>query len=351
MMRDRRVAAALALFFALFFVAAFASAQDRGGRVGALPSDPRADSIGSGRIIGTVRTADGHSIEDATIEARDVEQGTRHVSGHTDSRGSFALYNISPGTYEVTVIAGAREARERVRVASTAGEATVNFRLADPSHGEPKSGTGSTISFAQYQIPAKARSLKEKASQLMKQGKLDEARKKVNAALAVYPKFPEALTLRAMLQFVEGKQTEAIADFQQAIQYDASYALAYIGLGSALNSMERFNESFPILTQAERLAPDAWQAYFELARANLGREEFATALRNVNRASELQGGQQKESAELHLVRGYALLGLADNSQAAGQLEVFLAHKPNGPIADAARKALDQIHGSAVTASK
>ena len=39
----------------------------------------------------------------------------------------------------------------------------------------------------------------------MSHGKIDEARNKVNAALAICPKFPEALTLRGMLEEDAGK--------------------------------------------------------------------------------------------------------------------------------------------------
>ena len=84
--------------------------------------------------------------------------------------------------------------------------------------------------------------------------------------------------------------TEAIADFQQAIQYDANYAVAYLALASVFNSTGRFDEALPVLGQAERLAPNAWQIYFEFARANIGKGNFAEALHNIDRASELQGG-------------------------------------------------------------
>jgi tetratricopeptide (TPR) repeat protein len=351
-MSYRKVEALLALFLATFCVTALAPAQDRStpGH-GAAFGDPFGDSDGSGRITGTVRTADGHAVANANVEARDIDRGTQQASGRTDSRGSFALYNISPGTYDVTVTAGVNEAHERVQVASMSGDASVDFRLADRSLGAPKTTSGSTVSLAQYQVPAKARSLFEKANQCMMEGKLDESAKKVNAALAVFPKFPEALTLRGMLQFAADKQAEAIADFQQAIEYDASYAVAYIGLGSALNSTGRFNESLPILGQAERLAPNAWQTYFELARTHIGRQEFAIALRNTDRALELQGGQERESPELHLVRGYALLGLAQIPRAMSEIEAFLARRPNGRISDAARDVLKQLHETAATTSK
>jgi Flp pilus assembly protein TadD len=313
-------------------------------------SDPfGGSSPGFGQIIGTVRTLDGHGVSNAHIEARDIQQGTRSVYGQSDSGGSFALYNISPGTYEVMVTSGLSEAHERVEVIGSSGEARVDIHL--PSPAESKGGSGSTISYSQYRVPQKARALFEKAVQYMKQNKLDESREKVNAALAICPKFSEALTLRGILLGRTGSVSDAIANFQQAIQYDPNYALAYIALGSVLNSKARFDESLPILGQAERIAPTSWQVYFESARANIGKGHFATALHDIDRAAELQGGEQKETPEVHLVRGYALIGMNEVTRAIHELEIFLAHESPGGIADNTRKVLDQLRALSATASR
>jgi tetratricopeptide (TPR) repeat protein len=354
----RLVVASLSLFLATSFLSNSVVAQNRGGRRLDAPSlssvphvDPLGDSGASARISGTVRSYDGHALENANIEARDVEGRNRFISARSDSDGSFALYNISPGNYDVTVTNGVDEANQRVRVSSS-GEVTVDFRLANGSSGDGhKAGNGSTVSLSRYNVPAKARSLYEKAVHLRTQGKLDQSRDKVNAALAICPKFSEALTLRGTLQVAAGRKDEAVADYQQAIQYDASYPLAYLALASLLNSTGRFNESLPLLGQAERLAPGAWQTYFELARANFGKGDFALALHNVARASELQGGPQKESPELHLIRGYTLVGLSQIPLAIQELEAFLVREPSGRSADNARKVLNQLREQSVTASR
>jgi tetratricopeptide (TPR) repeat protein len=233
---------------------------------------------------------------------------------------------------------------------------TVDLRLLNKPSTPPTTSTastasGSTVSLSQYTIPAKARSLFEKAVHLKDHDKPDEALKKVNAALDICPKFAEALTLRGILQQNAGNPTGAAADFQQAIQVDPNYPFAYIAMAALLNSSKRFDEALPVLAEAERLAPDAWQVYFELSRANVEKRDFTSALHNLNRASELQGGPNKEAPETHLVRGYALIGLGDVPTAVHELETFLALQPNGTPADHARHVLDVLRSSTVTADR
>jgi tetratricopeptide (TPR) repeat protein len=316
-------------------------------------ANPFGDSDGvRARISGTVRTFDGHDVANAKIEARDTQRKNNLFTAHSDSRGSFALYDILPGDYDVTVTNGGAQSTQRVHVDSRSGFVSVDFRVPNSlSADDQRAGNRSTVSVAQYSVPPKARSLFEKATQLKIQGKLDESREKVNAALAIYPKYSQALTLRGMLEENAGKKEEAKADYKQAIQFDAAYPVAYLALGSLLNSTGQFQESLPILAQAERLDPSAWQIQFELARANLVKGDFALALRQVDRAAELQGGPQKASPEIHLIRGYTFLGLKDIPQAVQEVNVYLAHKPSGPAADEARHVLAQLNDQSATASR
>lgn len=352
-MSYRLVVASLSLFLATSLLSDSVVAQNRGDRrqgATSMPSAPFGDphgSSGSACISGTVRTYDGHAVKNASIHALDVEGKSSSIDARSDSYGSFALYDMSPGNYEVTVASGGEQASQRVYVGYS-GDVIVDFRLANDADGH-KGGNGSPVSLSQYSVPAKARSLYEKAEDLMTKGKVDQSLDKVNAALAICPKFAEALTLRGRLRDGAGKKEEAIADYQQAIQYDANYPFAYLALASLLNSAGRFNESLPLLGHAERLAPSAWQTYFELARANIGKGDFTVALRNVERASALQGGPQKESPELHLLRGYTLIELSQIPLAVKEFEAFLARKPSGRNADNARKVLDELKEKNLTA--
>ncbi|HVJ06130.1 MAG TPA: carboxypeptidase regulatory-like domain-containing protein [Candidatus Saccharimonadales bacterium] len=316
------------------------------------PGDPSlAEGASLANISGTVRTMDGRVVQDARIELRDTARGNQTVTAHSDAGGSFALYNILPGDYEITASSGISESRERVRIDSMAHASTVELRLPNKSPAEVRVNGGSTVSVSQYKIPGKARSLYVKAAQALAHGKLDQATEKVNEALAVCPKFAEALTLKGVLESDNGKHVEAIANFQQAIQYDSNYPLSYIALASEFNSAGRFDESLIILGQVERLTTAVWQTYFELARANIGKRQYATALQDTERASKLQGGAKKETPELHLIRGYALVGLTDVRRATQEIEMYLARQPTGQASDSARKMLDHLREETITASK
>ncbi len=327
----------------------------REGAPGFASSDPAADpsggDVGFGCITGSVHTFDGHSVSNANIQVRDIGAGNHFYIARSDSSGSFALYNIPPGNYEVTASTGVDEAHEQVQVGSLAGDTNVDLRIRNKSVGDPGAGSAPSVSISQYLVPAKARSQYEKAVRSMKRGKLDEAFKNVNAALTIFPQFAEALTLRAALQENAGKQAEAIADLDKATQYDPNYPLAYLTLASIYNSNTRFSDALLILGEAERLAPNAWQTYYELARADAGTAKFADALRNVDRASELQGGPEKELPELHLIRANALIGLNKISRARVELQAYLTREPNGSLADQARTVLNKLSTGSASASR
>jgi regulator of sirC expression with transglutaminase-like and TPR domain len=46
---------------------------------------------------------------------------------------------------------------------------------------------------------------------------------------------------------------------------------------------------------------------------------------------------------LHIVKGYAYLGLGNQVAASQELEVYLKQEPSGSVAPQARKTLDQLH--------
>lgn len=350
MMLNRRVAVSILVLHITLLPSSSALAQGRSNTQHGMPSemqpnssslapDPMNPGFGSGQIRGTVRTTDGRTLPDAMIEARDYERGTLQMSAHSDATGTFTLSNLPVGKYEITAHSGVDQASERVEVRNI-GDTTVELRLSGKASAA--GSNESSISFAQYKVPAKARSLYEKASQLMVRGKTDQALEKANAAIANFPKFSEALTLRGIIQERAGKTEAAISDYRTAIQSDPNYALAYITLASALNSTGHFAESVEYLDHADRIAPNKWQTSYEYARASLGKFDFKAALRSIDRASELRGGPEKESPEMHLVRGYALIGLSNLSKARDEIQAFLTREPNGRNADAAREVLSKI---------
>jgi len=315
-------------------------------------SDPFSEpgvGLGNGRISGMVRTVDGHAVPDADIVLHDITHSSTFTTTHADPNGSFVFSGLAPGNYDVTASAGVQQANQRVQVPQI-GEATVDFRLPNRESAGSGSASRATVSFAHYRVPAKA-SLYEKAAQLMARGKVDQAFEKANEALSVFPKFPEALTLRGIINEKANKAGEALQDYQLAVQCDAGFPLAYLAMASALNSLGRFSDAMLVLGQVDRIAPDRWEISYEFARASIGKYDFEGALRNIERASQLHGGPQNDSAAIHLVRGYALLGLSNLSKASNEIHAFLAKQPSGRASDAAREVLSRMQSTTTTASR
>jgi tetratricopeptide (TPR) repeat protein len=291
-------------------------------------------------ITGTVHTFSGGVVAGASVEARSIDHAGTMATVMADSRGNFAL-NLPPGRYDILVTDGTSQVSQQIEVGSFSGS-EFDVRLPNKTAKGSSDPNAASVSVSQMSIPAKARADYDKAEQLVAKDNPKEAMKKTNQALEIAPHFAEARTLRGILYERSGELSQAQADYQQAIKDDPNYASGYVALGSLLNSTGHFTESIPVLIEAERLAPNSWQPSFELARARLGQGDFPAALQNVDRATEQAGGPAKQPAPMHLLRGFALLGLHEQARAREEMQFFLAQQSTGRAADAARRVLQDM---------
>ena len=290
--------------------------------------------VSSANISGSLNTMDGRPLADARIELHDL---TGTILGHTYSHanGSFELYNIPKGNYEIVATKGVSETRERLDLAM--GDSQVSLKMSNPVN-DVGNGNGATVSVSQYKVPAKARNEFNKAEKAFNDGKYDEAQARVNKALGIYQQFAEALTLRGILQVNAKQVQQGQADLQQAIQYDPNYAIAYFAMGASLNQEGKYDEAFRALEHGIAVKPDGWQGYFEIAKASLAKGDYQAALKNVDKAAQLSNDVY---APLHVVRAHALMGLKQYQPAVAELELYLNREPQGAVAASARRTLDQ----------
>jgi len=325
----------LGLTFAIVASPAFAQVpSDSHSRFGASASPTHSSSPQlPGSIKGSIQTLDGRSIADARIELKELPTGTVLFTTFSQANGSFELYNIPLGTYEVTARSGLSEARERVDVLP--GIAFVSLQISGPV-SDPS--TGATVSVAAMKVPRKARKEFDKAEKAFNENKFDDAKERVNKALQLYPNFAQALTLRGILLLNDNQPDEGQADLQNALKFDPSYSLAYFAMGAALNHVGKYDDALRILDRGLAISPDTWQGHFESARASLGKEDFASALKSVTRAQQLV---KEDYPPVSLVKAHALLGLKQYKTAIAELEGYLFRQPNSPNSEGARKTLDR----------
>lgn len=270
-------------------------------------------------IKGTCYDVDGTPLGGVTVELRDSATNAVLTSTTTRSSGSFELYNIPAGSYEVVAQAPGSEARELIPASHMIARVELRMIRRTASYGG-----GSAISVVRLRVPDKARDRYNKAVQAFTRGKLDQAEKAVNQSVGIYPTNPEALTLRGMIGVRNGNTIAALEDFQRSIDVDPSYEPAYTAMSSVLNSQGRYDEAARTTERAVAVNPNAWQGYFELAKAMLGKGLYQKALEIATRAEALA---PTGVAGVHLLKAYALLPLKLYRDAGNELQAFLKHAP------------------------
>jgi len=293
-------------------------------------------------LTGTVRTSDNKPLKDVRVELRDAQSGSSAGSTYTTASGTFEFPRLNPGVYEVIATSGLEEARERVEIAGMAS--MVNLRM--PASSVATDGNGqNSISVAQYKVPDKARDEFKKAKEASSKQKLDEAQKHIAKALEIYPKYADALTLRGILKLDAKDQDGAVADLQQALEFDGNNAMAYLVLGAALNMQSKYDDAIRALERGEALSPNSWQAYFEMGKSLVGKAQYEPALRQLDRAQALAPA---EYPLIHLVKAHAMLALNNYSDAMTELQAYLDKEPRGPNSQQAQKMLAQARAFAAS---
>jgi len=99
-----------------------------------------------------------------------------------------------------------------------------------------------SVSAVRLGVPAKARSLYEKACDALKKKKLDEAEQHVRDAIQKYPKYPAAWVMLGQVLQDEQKMDEAHDACSQPITVDPTYLPPYLCLAGLLNLERKWDD-------------------------------------------------------------------------------------------------------------
>lgn len=302
---------------------------------------------GEGTIIGSVRTLDNKPVPNARVLVTSPVDRTPMMAEYTSNDGGFIVSGLRSGMYDVKAESGVLEAEQRVQVSG--GQSWVTVRMPNAKQGTQAGATGnnSMVSVQQLHVPEKAAFLLEKAQKALSGNKLEEAGKYVSKALEAYPEYSQALALRGVLEMHAQHMDQASADANHAIQADPNNGMGYLVMGAILNSQQKYKDALLPLQRAETLMPGAWQGYFESSKALLQLQKFQDALQQVNRAMALSDSMSHP--ELHLVKGYAYIGLQVYSSALGELEQYVTQVPADPSSASVRSTLEKIRPLAAAA--
>jgi tetratricopeptide (TPR) repeat protein len=293
----------------------------------------------SNNLTITVQDNKGQPVPDARVELRDmtgVGSGQVVASGYTNRNGMYEVSSLPDGQLDIVVQKNLSQANERVDLRMGSTMLTVHLEEV-VQNGDV--GNNASVSIAQFKVPKKARDEFKKAQSAVDDRKIEEAQKHLAKALEIYPDFAEALTMRAIMALEADNVAAAISDLDRAIKADPSYAFGYFAMGSAFNMARRFDDALKVLNRGVALSPQSWQAYFEMSKAQIGKAEYAAAVRSLDRSEQLANGQYPL---IHFLKAHALLGLKQYSDAMNELQAFIDQAPKDPKAQSARNTLEQV---------
>lgn len=149
---------------------------------------------------------------------------------------------------------------------------------------------------------------------LAQQGKLDAAVASLERAVQLQPDVPEVrgnlLKLRAARDVAagrplaqNGRYAEAAALYRRALEHDADFVGALMGLGFVLTRQVRLEEAEACYRRVVALIPDAAEAHFNLAIPLVKQNKLEDALAAYRRAIALQ----PDNAEFHMRYALTLL--------------------------------------------
>jgi tetratricopeptide (TPR) repeat protein len=293
-------------------------------------------------ITGTVQDATNRPIGGASVELIDPSTGRNLTGTSTLSNGTFQITNVPRGTYEVVARQGVAEERTRVEIEA---DRDLTFRL---PVNQPEATGQSSVSLTQLNVPGKARRLLEKAQEAFRRARLDDAFNFVQKALVCYPNYAKALVLRGVLNMQKGDNKDAQPDLEKAVQLDYGDDMGFVALASLYNNEGQFDRASQTLDHGMSLNPRSWQANLEMARAELGKNDYGGAVRSLDRAQMFAPPQV---TMVHLYRAQALIGLKDYPTAITELQSYLDKSPNDPNSEMARTTLTKLKEFTASAQK
>ena|SRR5271165_3105517 len=315
------------LFVTLLLLNSFARPQ-------ALPQNQQAVAITG--LAGKVLGADGRPVPGIHVELDDPSTAMPVTSTFTQADGTFELYNIPKGNYEVIAESLNSEVSNPISVDTE----RPSLELQLPKSTSEPGPLDATTSVARMLVPSKAQRLYNRAFNDFNHGKYDEAETQADAALRIDNEFSDALTLRGLLEIRKGDLPSAQNYLEHAIKADPSQSGAYIALAAVYNHDGHFDEAMRASEKGLSLAPRTWQGYLEMGKASIAKSMYQTGLKFLRQAERLGGSTY---AEVHLLKAYALVPLKLYKEAKYELQASMARDHQGELGNQAQELLANLN--------
>jgi Flp pilus assembly protein TadD len=263
----------------------------------------------------------------------------------TDSLGNFEFRAVPNGTYEIVVWETDRYATEveRIEVFSRAARVfTQNVFLREKERaasGRPGAGTISVARLAEA-IPKEARKEYEKGTRESRKGNPQKAIAHFQRALALHPRYVQALNDLGVQYLRLNDLARARAAFHQAIEVDPQAPHPHVNLGFLCLLHREYEAALAHLQRAVALDPTNWSARMLSGIAFMQTGDLERAEGELQKALSLGSPPTVSIVRLHLATLFLRRG--EYARALEQSERYLEEVPNAPNAAEIRERVKKL---------
>lgn len=200
---------------------------------------------------------------------------------------------------------------------------------------------GTTISATSLNAPKDARKAFEKGREALRKKKVADARKELEKAVGIYPKYASAWFELGLAQEAQNQTGEARNSYAKALEADAKFISPYLAMALISAKEKKWQDVVDTTGRAIKLNPfDFPQAYFynSVANYNLGNAEAAE--KSAREAQKLDTAHRYPKVE-HLL-GIILADRREYGAAAEQMRNYLKFAPGAQDAATVRTQLSEI---------
>jgi tetratricopeptide (TPR) repeat protein len=255
--------------------------------------------------------------------------------------GQVTFQNVFPGNYRLH--ATGIDAEETAEVTfSLDSRESIHFetiRVKVKKTEAQQSSNQGNISAAVLNIPDKARKEFEKGVSSLSKNDMPEAQKHFSRATEIYPQYAGAYNNLGVIAMKTGSPEDGKKLFEQAVRVDANNSNAYVNLARCLIMKDNFAEALPLLEKASALSPMDPEALTLLANAQLSSHQLDLALANARKVHTMEHQRFTVS---HLIAARVLVLQDKLEEAAAEYRTFLKESPESPKADSVRATLESI---------
>jgi tetratricopeptide repeat protein len=262
----------------------------------------------------------------------------------TSGSGTAEFSDVETGSYYIRISGDGIETTDSDPVVLENGRVFISARVSVKKLDDTKPGAAShpgapSVAVADLNVPPKAVKELESAQADMAQQHWDKALEHLNKAVAIYPQYSSAYNDLGVCYDRLGQKERQREALQKAVSLNERCVPALVNLAHMDVVDHKLPEADLLLKKAVTADPTNVDALTLQAEVDFKQGFYDLAIAAAHR---VHGLPHEHFAIVHYTAASALLEENRIPDAIAELQVFLQEEPNGPRADAVRKAMQSL---------